>query len=282
MHSDLEAMLLGGQYHMVLEYAEASFAAELTDEQAVWVATRGCQAAGALRWWQKAVLWSDRGLRLSPADREANALLHLLSGTARMYTGDLYRSERELLRVLTWAETDPQLQRLTGDALFNLGYLMRLLRRPEQEARFFRQAAEVYEAQGRHHRASVCRYEIAWSYLMEPRPELALAELSALNADADLSVDLMIARGLYHCLVNEVGESERLVAPLLQGGDLPARQRADAAWIMGCNACARRDWLAAERYADEAMEAALDDWWAPQVERVHALKKRLLENRVGR
>lgn len=273
-----------GAYALLLAEADRHFAAGGSGAPVdVWVTVRACQAAGALRDWGRVVAWAGRGKALAEACatsdrcREAGLLLHFLTGTALMYTGDLLRAGRELKAFRQGAPRFLNLRKLVGDALYNEGYLLRALGRRDEEVACFAEAARAYAELGREGQVAVCRYEVAWSLLLAGRAVEAATHLAAMEAgaavDADLAADIQIAWALYHHMDGALDRSEAICQMLLlTRAELPDRQRADLYWIQGRNALARGERERAVSLADQACEAAVADWWPPQMERLSAFQ----------
>ncbi len=290
LRSALETLLRSGQNHLVLQEAEQFFARSGADSEAAqWVAAAAAAAAGALGRWSAAVSWAEKGLVGSRLDREAEGRLRFYLGTALMYTGDLFRSQRELGRAQELVARTPALRSLSGHILFNLGYGKRALRATAEAVDCFREAERAFAAEGRTARALTCRYEVAWSLLLEERAAEAWpylegveAELSRLG-DPSLEVDVAIARSLFHAIRGEYAEAEQICRDLIGTGEVPPRQRADAAWILGRSALESGDLEAAARHLNEAYEVATRDWWPAQIERIEEWKGRLASRRcLGR
>lgn len=279
-------MLRGsGQHEAVLEEAQRYFTQPRRDQsEAVWVAVIAGWAALGSENWGQSVAWADRGLALAPKDDEAIERLLFCAGTALIYTGDLFRAERELLQVTKLAGSLPVLRSLAGDACFNLGFVNRALDRPEPELHWFRMAAERYQKQGRRSRELACQYEIGWCHLLAGRPGEALPALDGarggLPADGypDLEVDLQIAMALYHSLTGGPHEAENSCHNLMNQVDLLARQQAEIYWILGTTALARGDRALAALHADEAFAAVIADWWPPQVKRIEQFRRSLVHS----
>jgi len=236
-----------------------------------------------MRAWGKAVAWAERGLETTPLEPAAEGALRFFAGTALTYVGDLLRAELELTRFLQLAKEHGIYRELQGDARFNLAYLMRSLKRPAAELHQFTRAAEAYAAMGRWGRVLACRYEIAWCRLMAGEPALAARELDDLRqglaeaGDAELSIDVQIATALYHQQMGHLDEARTICRELLAlEQPTPARQLADIAWILAEAALQQGDMAAARQHTAEAYEAAVEDWWPPQMERIGSLRERLL------
>lgn len=283
-------MLHAGAYELLLAEADRHFAGGGTESVVdVWVAVRACQAAGGMRAWGRAVAWADRGLALaegcagSGTCREAELLLRFLTGTALLYTGDLLRAGRELADFRRSVPAFPGLRRLLGDALYNEAYLMRALGRREEEATCFAEAARVYREQGRERQVAVCGYELGWTLLLAGQADEAATYLAAVDGssgaagDDDLAADIQIAWALYHHVEGALERSEAICQMLLLTRDeLPHRQQADLFWVMGRNALARGLRDRAAGLAEQACQAAVEDWWPPQMERLCAFQVQVM------
>lgn len=289
LRRELEARLLGGDPRGVLERAaELLPPSTPKSPDAAWGAVMASRAGGALGEWGKAVAWAERGLALGP-DPEATGWLNLLLGTALMYTGDAFRSERCLKAFLSAASAAPALARLMPDCLFNLAHLTRFMRHdPAREAECFRQAACEFSARGRYSQVLLCHAEAGWSYLMAGRPHEALPELEAAAAgleqhgDPALQVYVQICWALYYRQSGEYARSQAICLELDARADLSAGQRADVAWLLGSNARSLGDWPAAAGWAEKAYEQALEDRWPLQIHRIEALRNSVPMRQAGR
>lgn len=278
LHRELEARLLGGDYRGVLERAAELLPPSVpSSTEAAWAAVMACRAAGALRNWGRAVSWAERGLALGP-DPEAEGWLNLLLGTALMYTGDAFRSERCLRAFLQRAGNLPGLSRLLPDGLFNLAHLLRFLRRdPVEEAEAFERAAEAFAGRGRFSQVLLCQVEAGWSYLMAEQPEAALPALEAANAglaqhgDPTVQVYVQLCWAYYHRLNGDLARSQAICQELEARPDLTAGQRADVGWLLGSNARTLGDLTSAASWAEKAYELALEDLWPLQITRIEGL-----------
>jgi tetratricopeptide (TPR) repeat protein len=289
-------MLSAGQFDLVLSEAAHFFAdAEKAGEdgpenreftaQRIHVALRACQAAGALGKWGKAASWADRGLALAAEETEDTAMLRFALGTALMYTGDLLRAGRELERFRK-AASAPALRRFLPDALYNLGHLMRLMQRLDDELRYFAQAARAYAEAGRRYRAVACEGDIAWSLLLagraaEAEPHLEAAETRInVSEDPGTAVDLQLARALFCQMTGDVAEASDTCKALLAGIELPPRQRAEALWLSAVMAWGAGDRHRALTLINEACDTATEDWWPPQMTRLSAFQQQVLAGRA--
>lgn len=278
LRRELEARLLGGDYRGVLERAaELLLPSDAAGPEAAWAAVMACRAAGALRNWGRAVSWAERGLALGP-DSEAEGWLNLLLGTALMYTGDAYRSERCLRAFLQRAGEHPGLSRILPDGLFNLAHLLRFLRRdPVVEAEAFQEAAEAFAGRGRFSQVLLCQVEAAWSYLMAEEPAQALPPLEAAAAglaqhgDPTVQVYVELCWAYYHRLTGDLARSQAICRELDARPDLTAGQRADVGWLLGSNARTMGDLAKAASWAEKAYELALEDLWPLQITRIEGL-----------
>lgn len=275
-------MLVAGAYQALLDEAERQWPPDgLPADQGVRLAMQACQAAACTRAWGRAVTWADRGLSLGAGRREDRAVLRYLAGTALIYTGDLPRAGRELARFRREAQRVSSVRRLLGDALYNEGYLMRALGRTDDEVTFFREAARAYTDLGRHEQVTICCYEVAWSLLLAGRPDEAEMHLATVEAavaghpDPEFPADVALARALYWHLKGHSDSCAQLCRDLIARGDMPGRQEADLCWIMAREAFAGGDQAAAQLLAERAAEAAYDNWWPPQMERIRVLQRQL-------
>lgn len=291
LRKELEARLLGGDCRGVLERAAELLpvgAQPQPGPEAAWAAVMACRAAGALRQWGKAIAWAERGLAFGP-DPEATGWLNLLLGTALMYTGDAFRAERCLRTFNTMAGAQPALSRLLADGLFNLGHLLRFLRRdPAAEAETFRHAARAFAAQGRAGQVLLCHAEAAWSYLMAGQPAAALTDLQTADAgleqhgDPELQTYVQICWALQYRLQGEYARSEAVCRELEARHDLTPGQRADVAWLLAGLAQNQGDWTSAANHAERAYEQALEDLWPLQIARIEALRSSVPVRQAGR
>ena len=255
----------------------------------VWVAVKAAEAAGNQRAWGKAVLWADRGLALCGDDVLAEGWLRFYVGTASAYR-DLLRAERELLAFQRLAQRHPkQLGLLLGDSFYNLGYVFRAGGRLAEEVKAFHQAAEAFKASGRSGQVTNCQYEMAWSFLLWEQSEDAVPHLLeaerglTAQGDRELELDLEVARSLLLRNSGLLDESLALTARVLERPDPKQRQRADAAWIAGCNCLDKGRLAEAARFGEEAYEAAVEAWWPPQLERIGRLNAAVSQRtKVGR
>ncbi|HYF96180.1 MAG TPA: hypothetical protein VD969_28560 [Symbiobacteriaceae bacterium] len=289
LRRELEARLLGGDFRGVIDRTAELLAPWAPPRaEAAWGAVTACRAAGALREWGKAIAWAERGFGLGP-DAEATGWLNLLLGTALMYTGDAFRSERCLRAFLSAAPGQPALSRLVPDGLFNLGHLMRFLRTdPATEAACFRQAAAAFADRGRFSQVLLCQTEAAWSYLTAGQTAEALPELEAVTAglaqhgDPTLQVYVQICWAYYWRLVGDFSQSQAICEELQLRGEMTAGQRADVAWLLGSNARSLGDAAAAAGWAEKAYEQALEDLWPLQIRRIEELRSSVPANPAGR
>lgn len=237
--------------------------------------------AGDLR-WGRLITRTERALRrpqITPV-REGN--LRFWLGVALFETGDLLRAEQELQRVNQLGGEFPDLAQRRAEALFRLGMIYRLLRRPHREAESFREAADRFTALGLAEGAIRSRVAISWSLLLAgcaiealPWLEGAAAGLAALDAPEEMRVDLGIAQAFFLSLMGDRQTSDSHCFDLLGRPPLRPVQRADIAWILGCNALAAKDRTAAELHAGIAHSYAVAAWWPPQLARVDQLRQRL-------
>jgi tetratricopeptide (TPR) repeat protein len=278
LRRELEARLLGGDYRGVMERAaELLSSSDGEGSEAAWAPVMACRAAGALRNWGRAVSWAERGLALGP-DLEAEGWLNLLLGTALMYTGDAYRSERCLRAFLERAAGHPGLSRLLPDGRFNLAHLLRFLRRdPVAEAEAFQEAAEGFASRGRFSQVLLCQVEAAWSYLVAEQPAQALPALEAATnglaeqGDPTVQVYVQICWAYYHRQTGDLARSQAICHELDARPDLTAGQRADVGWLLGSNARTMGDLTRAAAWAEKAYEHALEDLWPLQITRIEGL-----------
>ncbi|MFZ5824627.1 MAG: hypothetical protein ACOY94_09895 [Bacillota bacterium] len=231
--------------------------------------------------WGRVISRAERGLRGRGIPPEREGLLRHNLALALWETGDLYRSEQEFQRVIALGEGSADLASLQADALYRLGNIHRLLRRPEQEVEAFRQAACRHARLRQTARAVRCQVEAGRALLLAGRAKEALPELEAAAAglimlDApDLVVELRIVQALYASLTGDREGSDRHCLELLNQPPLAPCQRAEIAWILGCNAFEAGDRTAAELHAAIAQEYAVEAWWPPQMERINHLRRRL-------
>lgn len=282
MRFELEAMLRAGQYREVLAEAESYYSnAKVTPPDMLWLTVKAAEAACRERYWALAVSWAERGLAVKDGNLALEGMLHFYAGTAMMYRGNLGRAESELLRFRDLAKSSPNLLRLDGDAVFNLAYLHRLLRRRDMEVALLREAGQLYKAGGRNARVLACHFEVGWSLLLSGQADEALAELEIahtgldFHGDPEIEADVDIAMAYYYSVKGDRDESDRICTRLLEERELPPRQLADVAWIIGTNAFEAGDTMTARRHVEVAYRAAVEDWWPPQFERIKALKERL-------
>lgn len=231
--------------------------------------------------WGRVISRAERGLRGAGVAPEREGLLRYQLGLALWETGDLYRAEQELERVVALGEGPADLAALQADALYWLGQIHRLLRRPEQEVEAFRQAACRHIMLRQLDRAVRAQIEAGRAQLLagcakEALPELeaAAAGLMMLNAP-ELMIELAIVQALHASLLGDRQASDRRCLELLDHPPLGPAQRAEIAWILGCNALAAGDRTAAELHAAIGQEYAVEAWWPPQMERINDLGRRL-------
>lgn len=283
LHRQLEAMLREGRHQLVLQEAERLWQSGTTAPSLlVWVAVWACRAAGGVRNWGLASDWAERGLDLESKEVEARGILSFSHGRALLFIGDLIRSEREWRRFLEVAASCETLRRVEPDARYNLGLLLRTLGRTEEAFAEFARASQRFSEYGRSLSVALCHYETAWTLLLERRHEEAGVVLEQTRAalvgvnSQELETDLAIALALYHSQVGEAHEADRICGHLQEAADLAPRQRADIAWILGSNALLRGDLALAAAHLTLSHEAAVQDWWPPQLERINQLRENLL------
>lgn len=229
--------------------------------------------------WGQVIDRAARGLKREGLPPEQEVHLRFWLGLALCETGDLYRAEQELQRVVELGAST--LTEIQADAIFRLGQIHRLLRRPDREVAAFQEAARRHAGLSQVDRAVRCHLEAGWSLLLAGRTKEALPELEAAVAglralDApDLGRDLTILRALYLSTTGERQASDQLCLEVLDRPPLKPMQRAEIAWILGCNALAEGDRTAAELHAAIAHAHAVEAWWPPQMERIDQLRKRL-------
>ncbi|MFZ5815906.1 MAG: tetratricopeptide repeat protein [Bacillota bacterium] len=237
--------------------------------------------------WGSLIARAERGLRRQGLPPENEVRLRYWLGLALIETGDLYRAEQEWNRLLVLSREVGAKSEMEAEALYRLGQVHRLLRRPDQAVAAFREAARRYRRTGQGERAARCHGEAGWTLLTAGRAEEALPELEAAEAGlgqrerSDLGRDLGVARALYLSLIGEREASDRLCLSLLDQPPLRAGQRAEIAWILGCNALAAGDHVTADLHAAIAHEYALEAWWPPQMERVEGLRRRVASAAAG-
>lgn len=279
---ELEALLRAAQHRAVLDRLED----EVPTPVDAWSAIYACRAAGAMGHWQDAITWAERGLAQEPDD-EAASWLHFLLGTALMYEGDPNRALKSLQHFLCLADGVSAVQRLIPDGWFNLGFAYRFIYETESEVAAFRTAAERLDEAGRSNQALLARVEAAWSYLMsgkllEARLFLDAAEPGLKEfADGHTEVYFGICRALYHHLMEEQVVARQECMALLDRADLAPHQRADLLWLLGCLARSAGALDEARQLAQAAGEAAREEWWPLQQERVDALLDSLTEKSFG-
>lgn len=252
------------------------------------MAIYACRAAGALGEWGKLVTWAERGLARKP-DPEANAWLHLLQGTGLMYVGDPLRAERAL-RVFVGAEPRPSsiLHRLYPDGWFNLGCLMRLLRRTGEELACFERAVAAFEAVDRTYQAQFSRLELAFGHLLAGNPAAArpllerVARYTADGSDAGLETFALTCWAHYYRLVGELERSQQTCEQLLERTDLPVGSRAEALLVMSCNARDRGQERESAALIEQAYADALVHWSPSQLHRVETFMGQLAAKQAGR
>lgn len=247
------------------------------------MALAACGAAGNRGDWCRAVMWAQHGLALRVDEPEANWKFQFYLGTAAMYLGDLFRAKRELRGFVASVERTARCRPWLGHALFNLGYVSRCLGNLGEEVEYFKRAGSAYLDSGLDARATVCCYEVAWALLLAGRSdEEVLIELTAVEkaldrlSDPELALDLQIGWALYHSLVGNLDKSSAICSDIVQQEGTPSRQLADVMWIWACNAERQGDFQGAVAHCQIALEAALDDYWPPQVKRVEDLRRRLV------
>jgi tetratricopeptide (TPR) repeat protein len=285
VRNTLEKMLRAGHHDLVLHEAEHYFGDRTApSEEDPWICARAAQAECHRRGWGKAADWAERGLGMTRSSLEVEGLLRFYLGCALFYTSDFYGAQQELEQFGKLAARCPELEKRKGHAVYNLAYVMRALKRRPVEIKLFQQAAEVFMGQGLSGRANICRYEIAWARLLEEQPAKALPELEAAQAwmasepDAELETDIQIAWALYHHLMGNLTEAQRLGLALLERGELRSSQRSEVVWILARNALAMGDLESAACHVDEAYAGALAEWIPTQFQRVEALKTEVLAN----
>lgn len=231
--------------------------------------------------WGRVITWAERGLKRQGLRREREGYLRYWLGLALYETGDLYRAEQELRRVVELGESVRALAELQADGCYRLGLVHRLLRRPDREVAAFRRAARLHMALGSPERTVQCFIDTGWSLLLAGRETEALPELEAAAAgltgvDApDLEIHLRILRALSLSLTGDRQASDGCCLDLLNSPPLQPWQRAEVAWILGCNALERGDRTAAELHGAIAYEHGLQAWWPPQMDRIAQLRRRL-------
>lgn len=231
--------------------------------------------------WGRVISRAERGLKGAGIAPEREGLLRYNLGLALSETGDLFRAEQELQRVVALGEGPADLAELQADALYRLGQIHRLLRRLEQEVESFRQAACRHTRLRQMDRAVRCQIEAGRALLLAGRTYEALPELEAAAAgllvlDApDLMIELAIVQALHESLSGNWQASDRRCLELLDNPPLGPAQRAEIAWILGCNALAAGDRTAAELHAAIGHEYAVEAWWPPQMERINDFRRRL-------
>lgn len=284
----LEGMLAAGQPGEALEMAVEYFAGPVDPPEAVWVALHACKASGMLADWGQALVWAERGVALNRgADLEATGWLHFRLGTALMYTGDVYRSERELQRYLQIAPSIPLLKRHLGEGLFNLGILARCLQQADEELAYLNRAEAAFAEYGRHNRVLRCLIEKAWTFMMTGQLESARNALERVDAafaehgDPESAVDAGTYWAWYHYLTGNLDRSSSLCEELLQL-DMKPGQRADILWVSAQVMQGFGDLVAARTQADRAYDEALSDHWLWQVVRIEELRRSLPASTVGR
>ncbi len=204
-----------------------------------------------------------------------------------MYIGDFYNSEKALSQFLVEAAGNTELLRMKPDANFNQAFLMRLLRRSDDELRLFRASARQYEETGRTCRALQCHLEAGWSLCLAGSTEEAYPELSLVTEglkqlyDPELETDSQIAWALYYRLCSDLPRSEEICLLLAARQDMLPRQCAEVSWLRGCNALDVGDPALARQLALEAMDCAAKDWWPLQLERIKGLLN-LIQQTHGR
>jgi len=249
-----------------------------------WAAVQACRDAMEEQDWGRARQRAERGLRLAGLDPEASGILHLLLAQAFMQIGDLLRAEQELRRFMRAAKQCQSLAREQGEALLSLSHLDRLLGREDEAIKHMRQAWVAHDLAGRRDRVAHCRFELAWGYLTAGRIPEAERHLRALQAQqmrdcaASLQVDLQIATALCHSLRGDVRESDRIARAVLVRPDLQHRHRAEAALVLGCNALHDGELQTADALLNMAHAAAVEEWWPPQLERIHLARRRLVHH----
>lgn len=231
--------------------------------------------------WGRMITLAERRLKGEGLRPEREGFWRYWLGLALCETGDLYRAERELQRVVALGEEVSDLAELQADALYRLGQAHRLLRRPEREVEAFREAARRHSLLKEVDRAVRCHIEAGRSLLLAGHAEEALSDLKAAEAGLralnapDLSVDLGIVQALHLSLTGKRQASDQRCLDLLNQPPLGSAQRAEIAWILGCNALAAGDRSAAELHVAIGHEYAVEAWSPPQMERINALRKRL-------
>ncbi|HYG57575.1 MAG TPA: hypothetical protein VD902_05855, partial [Symbiobacteriaceae bacterium] len=217
--------------------------------------------------------WAGRGLALVPGPGALPAL-HFCAGVALMHTGDLLRARRELEHFLA-APLPP----LAGDANYALGSLLLLLRQPAEAIPRLQDAAALLDGQGRRRQALACRLEAAWVLLTEEEPHEAMTclEQTDLTEDDDeLQTLAALCHALHHLLTGARKEADHICRELAAREGLHSRQLADLHWILARAALQEGAVPDALRHAHRASRAAAEHWWPPQMDRVHALRTRLL------
>lgn len=288
LRTELERLLLAGQYKHMIEIAPQRFQASENPDERVWVAITACKAAGAVGQWSAAMRWAEQGLELSSLSEEALALLCFYGGTAHLYGGDPHLSDRHLRRFLELAGRTDTVAKLLPDGFFSLMYTMRYLCRVDEERRFAKEAAAAYARHGRFSQVAQIYVDLAWAELHREELEAAAAALeraaSFMNehGDSELRIKQQLCLALTYQLESDFTQSNRVCEHLLTDPDLTIAQEADLAWILGRNALRLGDGAAARKWSERAYECAVEQWFPLQLAYVEQLRSSVTASKVGR
>lgn len=284
---DYAGMFRSAQYGPILDQANLDLGdrpIQTLAEQKV--AVMACRAASCLGKWGEAVDWAERGLAFEDGQNEDLGWLHFSLGSALLFIGDVYRSERAFQAFHELAIVTPTLEKVLGpDGLFNWGFLKRSLRQTEAEIRLFREARAAYAGQNRFRSSLQAGIEVVWTLLIANKRQEAEAELAAIlpalqqHGDAELRIDVGIEQAFISRLADDLEGSQHLLESLWARQDLLFRQRAEVAWLAGCNSLSTGDAATAKYWADAAFRNAAEDWFPQQIQRISDLRKSLLSLR---
>lgn len=287
MKDRLEQLMAAHRYQEVLQKVGATLADPLAPAEAAALAwLYGARAHGRLERYVTAVSWAERGLAMQPADPWTEGMLHLILGTALLYTGDVARAERALCRFFELAVANQELGAFRPLALCNMAFAHRTQKRWDQEIAFLCEAANAYQERGDGAGARLCRLELARHHLSQGNAEGAWPHLERVLATADpLGPDgeesLQAALIWYKFSAGRVAEAEAEAIEMLQEEGVHPHTLADLAWLLGRHALAREEIVRAERWSKMATRHAATAWVPAQMDRAAQLQREV-EQRRGR
>lgn len=276
----LEKLLRQGATGRVIKEATEYFRHKpKPSPEALWVTVAACKACEKEQALGVALKWAEVAEEMKGLDPEAAGHLNFVLAKVHMRIGNWPRAECAVKSFMAAAEHLPALRPLIPWAYHNWALIERYLQREGPEISHLCAALEGYSAFGLRQQALHCRLEIAWSFLLREEPAFAFPylkdALAAMDIDgtADLREDVETISALYRFQTHDLAAAEADCEKILARAGVTPRRAADAHWILGLIARARRDLVSASDHAELALDSALDDYWPPQVERINALRR---------